>query len=259
MAAAVSIKTSKVAGSVGAAFSNAKGEKVTAESLSKSIQFKVQGGDTTLTSNPVDWPGTVKKPTNWAVIGRGSWFRFSWLPEALRNRVLAQWPKVALSPAIRERVDLKQGPSWIGKAEQAQFLIGIRRSFAATDSYLGHLFIACGPDISPEFGRGGTVGGAASLHRYRPHDIWIDSTTVCVPVPKGSQFSVRTVDTAGSASTNVVAVETNLNFGQWRPIDAFRGGVGAAPPTVSWRTAMGLSFVPSTRQAMEREGMSLVR
>ncbi len=77
VAAAVSIKTSKVAGSVGAAFSNAKGEKVTAESLSKSIQFKVQGGDTTLTSNPVDWPGTVKKPTNWAVIGQGSWFRFS--------------------------------------------------------------------------------------------------------------------------------------------------------------------------------------
>lgn len=229
VAAAVSIKTSKVAGSVGAAFSNAKGEKVTAESLSKSIQFKVQGGDTTLTSNPVDWPGTVKKPTNWAVIGRGELVSIlEWLPEALRNRVLAQWPKVALSPAIRERVDLKQGPSWIGKAEQAQFLIGIRRSFAATDSYLGHLFIACGPDISPEFGRGGTVGGAASLHRYRPHDIWIDSTTVCVPVPKGSQFSVRTVDTAGSASTNVVAVETNLNFGQWRPIDAFRGGVGAA-------------------------------
>jgi hypothetical protein len=43
VAAAVSIKTSKVAGSVGAAYTNAKGEKVTADSLSKSIQFKVQG------------------------------------------------------------------------------------------------------------------------------------------------------------------------------------------------------------------------
>lgn len=227
---AIEIKTSKGGGSVGASYTNAKGEKVTAESLSRSIQFKVQGGDTTLASNPVDWPATVKKATNWTVIGRKNLVSIlEWLPEALRNRVLAQWSKVALLPAIREGVDLKQGHSWIGKAEQAQFLIGIRDgSSPATDSYWCDLFIACGPDISPELGHGSAVGGAASLHRYRPHDIWIDSTTVCVPVPQGSQFSVRLRDNAGRASTNVVAVETNLNFGQWRFIDAFKGEVGQA-------------------------------
>ncbi len=226
---ALEIKTRQGGGSVGASYTNVKGEKVTAENLSRSIQFKVEGGDTTLASNPVDWPATVKKATNWTVIGRKNLVSIlEWLPETLRKRVLAQWPK-ALLPAIREGVRLSKGPSWIGKAEQAQFLIGIRNDFApATDSYLGELAIACGPDLSPELPYGSAVGGVASLHRYRPHDIWIDSTALCVPVPLGSHFSVRAHDTSGSASTHVVAVETNLNFGQWRIIDAFMGGVGTA-------------------------------
>lgn len=227
--AAVSIKTSKASGSVGAAYSNAKGEKVTAEHLSRSIQFKVQGGDTTLASNPVEWPSTVKKPSHWAVIGRGELVSIlEWLPEDLRKRVLVQWPKVALLPAIREQVYLTPGPSLIGKAEQGQFLIGIRTANDAAEGSRGHVQIACGADISPELGRGSAVGGAASMHRYRRGDIWIESTAICVPVPQGAQFSVRAIDGAGRASTNVVAVETNLNFGQWRYVDVFRGGVGAA-------------------------------
>lgn len=230
VAAAVSIKTSKVAGSVGASYTNAKGERVTADSISKSTHFKVQGGDTTLASNPADWPGTVKKPSNWAVIGRGELVSIlEWLPEDLRNRVLAQWPKVALLPAIREPEYFPAGEQqWLGKAEHAQFLIGLRKANDAMDGSRGHLLIACGAEISPELGRGSAVGGAASMHRYRGNDIWIDSTAVCVPVPQGAQFSVRAIDGAGRAATHVAAVETNLNFGQWQYVDAFRGGVGAA-------------------------------
>ncbi len=230
VAAAVSIKTSKVAGTVGAAYTNAKGEKVTADSISKSTKFKVQGGDTTLASNPADWPGTVKKPSNWAVIGRGELVSIlEWLPEDLRNRVLAQWPKVALLPAIREPEYLPLGQQqWLGKAEHAQFLIGLRKANDVMDGSRGHVQIACGPEISPQLFLGSAVGGAASMHRYRGNDIWIDSTAVCVPVPQGAQFSVRAIDTAGRASTHVAAVETNLNFGQWQYVDAFRGGVGAA-------------------------------
>lgn len=243
VAAAVSIKTSKVAGSVGAAYTNAKGEKVTADSLSKSIQFKVQGGDTTLASNPADWPGTVKKPSNWAVIGRGELVSIlEWLPEDLRNRVLAQWPKVALLPAIREPEYLPQGQQvWLGKSEHAQFLIGLRKANDVTDGSRGHVQIACGSEISPELSHTG-IGGAASMHRYRGNDIWIDSTTVCVPVPQGAQFSVRAIDSAGRASTHVASVETNLNFGQWRYVDAFIGGVGAATTHSFVADSEGLLF-----------------
>ncbi|MBK8277034.1 MAG: hypothetical protein IPK92_14730 [Nitrospira sp.] len=179
---AIEIKTRQGGGSVGASYTNAKGEKVTAEHLSRSIQFKVEGGDTTLASNPVDWPATVKKATNWTVIGRKNLVSIlEWLPETLRKRVLAQWPKVALLPAIREGVRLSKGPSWIGKAEQAQFLIGIRNDFApATDSYLGSwpLLVAL---TSPRSYPMAVLSVAWPVCTVTgPHDIWIDSTApVC--------------------------------------------------------------------------------
>ena len=103
ISAAVSIKTTKAEGSVGATFQNAQGNKVSGDSVNKATTFTVKGGDATLASNPQNWPGTVKPPSQWAVIGRSKLTPIvEWLPEDLRSRVMTLWPKVPVPPAMMD-------------------------------------------------------------------------------------------------------------------------------------------------------------
>ena len=223
ISAAVSIKTTKAEGSVGATFQNAQGNKVSGDSVNKATTFTVKGGDATLASNPQNWPGTVKPPSQWAVIGRSKLTPIvEWLPEDLRSRVMTLWPKVPVPPAIWELQETFT-PNPSGRAERAQFVLGARFVPDANDGARGAVQLVCGTSMSPELGRGDAVGGRASFHRYRPSDIWIDGSSVCLPVPAGHNYAAATPDTSGGAPRRFAIAETNLTFDRWRVVQASQG------------------------------------
>jgi hypothetical protein len=76
--------------------------------------------------------------------------------------------------------------------------------------------------MSPQLGRGDAVGGRASFHRYRPSDIWIDTSSVCLPVPAGHNYAAATSDTSGKAPARFAIAETNLTLGKWRLVEQFQ-------------------------------------
>jgi hypothetical protein len=223
ISAAVSIKTTKAEGSVGASFQNAQGNKVSGDSVNKATTFTVRGGDATKASDPQSWPGTVKPPSQWAVIGRSKLTPIvDWLPDELRSRVMTLWPKVPVPPGIWELQDtFTANPS--GRAEQAQFVLGARLVPDANDGARGAVQLVCGTSMSPELGRGDAVGGRASFHRYRPNDIWIDTSSICLPVPAGHNYAAATPDTSGGAPRRFAIAETNLTFDKWRLVEQFQG------------------------------------
>jgi MAC/Perforin domain len=222
ISAAVSIKAKTGEGSAGMSFQNGLGTAVTADRMSKATQFTVRGGDTTLASNPQQWPNTVKPASEWAVIGRSNLTPIvDWLPQDLRSRVTALWPKVPIPPAVWELEDhdySATGPSsqdHNGKAERAQFVLGARIVLDGGDGARGAVQLVCGTSMTPELGRGDAAGGAASFHRYRANDIWIDTSSVCLPVPAGHHYAATTPDTVGNAPVRFAIAETNLTFDQW--------------------------------------------
>ena len=108
-AAVIRSRPTKAEGSVGASFQNAQGNKVTGDSVNKATTFTVKGGDSTLASDPQSWPGSVKPPSQWAVIGRSKLTSIvEWLPDDLRGRVMTLWPKVPVPPAIWELQDTRR-------------------------------------------------------------------------------------------------------------------------------------------------------
>ena len=223
ISAAVSIKTTKAEGSVGGTFQNAQGNKVSGDSVNKATTFTVKGGDATRASDPQSWPGTVKPPSQWAVIGRSSLASIlDWLPDELRGRVLAVWPKVPVPPAIWELQETF-AQDHNGRAERAQFVLGARIVPDERDGARGAVQLACGTSLTPELGRGGAVGGRASFHRYRDGDIWIDTASVCLPMPAGHNYTATTPDSwaeRGKAPSRFAIAETNLTLGKWQLVEA---------------------------------------
>lgn len=69
--AAVSIKASVVKIGGGVATGSGEVHNTEAHDIAESVNFTALGGDTTLTSNPQDWAGSIKDPNLWAVIGLG--------------------------------------------------------------------------------------------------------------------------------------------------------------------------------------------
>ena len=125
ISAAVSIKSKggTAQGTASASFQNGTGSTVTADHMSKSIQFTVKGGDATKASNPSDWPDTVKPASRWAVIGReGMTPIIDFLPDDLRKRAMAVWPKLPVPPAIWELQETL-ARDHVGTAKQAQFVL----------------------------------------------------------------------------------------------------------------------------------------
>jgi hypothetical protein len=223
ISAAVSIKTTKAEGSVGASFQNAQGNKVSGDSVNKATTFTVRGGDATKASDPQSWPGTVKPPSQWAVIGRSKLTPIlEWLPEDLRSRVMTLWPKVPVPPAIWELQDTF-AQDHTGKTERAQFVVGARIVPDQWDGARGAVQLVCGTSMTPELGRGDAAGGRASFHRYRGNDIWIDTSSVCLPVPAGHNYTAATPDTSGKAPARFAIAETNLTLDKWRLVEQFQG------------------------------------
>ena len=82
--------------------------------------------------------------------------------------------------------------------------------------------LVCGSALTPDLGRGDAVGGRASFHRYRGNDIWIDTASICLPVPAGQNYSAATPDTSGRAPGRFAIAETNLTFGKWHRLEQFQ-------------------------------------
>lgn len=226
ISAAVSIKTGKGEGSAGVSFQNATGSKVTADQMSKMTKFTVRGGDTTKASAPTSWPDTVKPPSSWTVIGRSGMISIlDWLPADLRARVMAVWPKLPVPPAIWELRDTV-AQDHVGKAERAQFVLGARNVPDQRDGARGVVQLVCGTSMTPELGRGDAAGGAASFHRYRGGNTWIDTSSVCLPVPTGHHYAATAPDTwavNGKAPVRFAIAETNLTLDKWRLVETAQG------------------------------------
>lgn len=222
ISAAVSIKVGQGQGQAGVSFQNAQGTKVTADDMHKLTKFTVRGGDTTLASSPSQWPNTVKPANSWAVIGRSNLTSIvEWLPQDLRSRVMTLWPKLPIPPAVWDLEDYDYsltGPSFqdhYGRAERAQFVLGARIVPDAGDGARGAVQLICGTSMTPELGQGDAAGGAASFHRYNRGDVWIDTSSVCLPVPAGHHYAATTSNTSGGAQTRFAITEMNLTLDKW--------------------------------------------
>jgi len=226
ISAAVTAKYNNAAAEVGVGFGNASGTKVTAEQLNKSTSFRAKGGVATLASNPQQWPDSVNNPNNWGVIGVSNLAPITdWLEPALRARVERLLPEMRM-PAIGELQDTDAGDHY-GRAERTQFVLGSRRVPDQQDGARGAVHLVCGTSMTPELGRGDAVGGAASFHRYRDGNGWIDTSSVCLPVPAGHHYATSTSDTwfyNGRAPVRFAVAETNLTLDKWHLIEA--------PPTM---------------------------
>jgi len=254
---AVSIKSKggTAQGSAGASFQNGAGSTVTADTMSKSIQFTVKGGDTTLASNPPIWPASVKPASEWAVVGRaGMTSILDFLPGDLRARAIAVWPKLPVPPAIWDMQDTAFAQDHIGKAERAQFVLGARKVPDGREGALGAVQLVCGTSMTPQLGRGDAAGGAASFHRERGRDAWIETSSVCLPVPAGHNYAATAANTwavNGNAAVRFAIAETNLTLDIWRGVEMQR--ISAGPHLVSNFQASADGFVFCSVEALNNE------
>jgi hypothetical protein len=255
ISAAVSIKTGKGEGSAGVSFQNATGSKVTADQMSKMTKFTVRGGDTTKASAPTDWPATVKPPSNWTVIARsGLTSILDWLPDDLRARAMAVWPKLPVPPAIWELQDTALAQDHVGKAERAQFVLGGRRVLDGREGALGAVQLVCGTSMTPQLGRGDAAGGAANFHRERGRDAWIETSSVCLPVPAGHNYAATVPNTwapNGNAAVRFAIAETNLTLDKWRSVEMER--ITSGPHLVSGFQASADGFLFCSVEALNNE------
>jgi hypothetical protein len=225
---AVTAKSKGVEASAGISFGSGSTSKVTAEQVSKSTSFEPRGGDAMLASNPQDWPNSVKNPNLWAVIRVSKLTPITdWLEPALRARV------EKLLPALQVPQDVP-AEDHSARADSDGFILGVRTGHGAGRSGVAPIDIAvrgglefvCGTSGSPALDQGDAVGARATFHGYHQGDIWIDGASICLPVPKGSHYSVKKWDDyrdLGGAFSRFTKTETKLTFGKWQPLADTKG------------------------------------
>jgi hypothetical protein len=98
----------------------------------------------------------------------------------------------------------------------------------------GGLQLVCGSSGSLSLGQSDAVGGRATFHSSHADDasvdIWIDAASICLPVPKGSHYSVFKWDdyrAEGDAASRFTKTETRLTFGKWQTLADKKGFTGA--------------------------------
>jgi hypothetical protein len=153
-----------------------------------------------------------------------------------------------LEPALRARVQrllpAMQVPQdvpaqdHVARADSDGFILGVRTGHASGTSGLapwqlgirGGLEFVCGTSGSPALGQVDAVGASATFHGWHQGDIWIDGASICLPVPKGSHYSVKKWDDyrgSGGAFSRFTKTETNLTFGKWQTLADKKGFTGA--------------------------------
>ncbi len=219
--AAVTAKSKNVQVSAGISFGSGSSSKVTAERVAQLTTFTARGGDTTLATNPQNWPDSVKDPNKWAVIRVSKLAPITdWLEPTLRARA------ERLLPAIQVPQDVP-AENHSARVDSDGFIFGMRTSQFLT-SPRGGLELVCGTSGSPALGQGDAVGASATFH-YTPGaaDMWIDGASICLPVPKGSHYSVKKWDDYSTAFSRFQRAETKLTFGKWQTLADKTGLSGA--------------------------------
>lgn len=97
--AALSIKTFTGSGNASYQGETSSSSVKEAQNLSKTINFRAKGGDTTLANNPAEWAGTIKDPNLWAIIRYHETKRtVDLLPDDLRKKVEKLWGEYMDAP-----------------------------------------------------------------------------------------------------------------------------------------------------------------
>jgi hypothetical protein len=229
--AAVSAKYNGGEAAAGVGFGNASGTQVTAQRVNQLTSFHATGGNTTLASNPQSWPQTVIDPNNWAVIGVSQLAPITdWLKPDLRARVERLLPEMRM-PAMQVPQDVR-AENHSDTAKSDEFIFGIRTPRKDQRIARGGLQLVCGTSSSPGLGQSDAVGGSATFHSNHlgGNDIWISGASICLPVPKGSHYSVSKSDEyrdEGQAASRFTKIETKLTFGKWQTLADKKGFTGA--------------------------------
>jgi hypothetical protein len=222
--AAVTAKYNGVTASAGISFGSGSSSKVTAEQMTQRTTFEPRGGDAILASNPKYWPDSVKDPNKWAVI------------RVLKLAPVTDWLEPALKARVERLLPAIQVPQEVpaenhsARADSDGFVFGLRTS-NLQQTGRGRLELVCGTSGSPALGQGDAVGASASINFARGSDMWIDSASICLPVPKGSHYSVKKWDDFREAATGpysrIQRAETKLTFGKWQTLADKTGFSGA--------------------------------
>jgi hypothetical protein len=220
--AAVSAKANGAEAAVGVSFGNAASSRVTADRVNKLTKFDARGGDAMLATNPQLWPDSVKDPNRWAVIGVSKMAPVTeWLEPALKARLERLLPAIEVSQDVPTE-------NHSARVDSDGFLFGMRTSRFQTKPRGGLEFV-CGTSGSPALGQGDAVGASATFH-YTPTssaDMWIEGASICLPVPKGSHYSVKKWDDYSTAVSQFQRAETKLTFGKWQTLADKTGLSGA--------------------------------
>lgn len=92
--AGVTAKVGTAQGGGEVSFTDASGQKTSADEMRERTAWECVGGDETLTGSPSQWVQTVKTPDDWKIIGRQGLFPITdFLEESLQKRVLSVWEK----------------------------------------------------------------------------------------------------------------------------------------------------------------------
>jgi len=232
---AVTAKYDGVAASAGVGFGSGSSSKVTAEKVANRTTFEVRGGNAILATNPKQWPATVDDPNKWAVIRVSKVAPITdWLEPDLRARVERFFPAI-------EPPQYVSAEDHTARADSDGFILGVRtgQGFGtSTDAPVqlrgvrGGLELVCGTSGSPALSQVDAVGASATFHGSNPDDKWIDGVSICLPVPKGSHYSVKKWDDHSEALSRFTKSETKLTFGKWEMWGggAFVPGLGGFKP-----------------------------
>jgi hypothetical protein len=220
---AVSVKVGGAESTASTSVGSASSQRITEQSILERSQFTVQGGDVLLFTDAKKWPETLKNPNKWAVIRKSNMISTLELLDAdLRKQAEDVWDRIPPMLLWMEDLPVESRSALVGS--QAGFLMATRD--ANGEGPRGSVSLVCSQSDDPTLSDPGAVGSAACVHTYRAGDVWLDTNSICLPVPSGVSYHTSTADTWGTPGTRIAFMPTRLRFGGWEA--AFPGGAGAA-------------------------------
>lgn len=209
--------------------------------LKEFSSFTNQGGDSLLCSNPAAWAPTVNVPALWAVIEMEDMRpTIDFLDVKTRQEVLSVWRKY--EEAIFYPIEIKDLDAVYpdhfrsddkNKAVMVQhsgFAAGLRHCSDGSRGSVELFSSTFGGD--PKAGEPGVAYGAAYAHFKEKHvykgevapdrhrgDNWIESSSICIPIPKGGSFRSKFESKENLPEARLIYIPSSLVFGEWESIE----------------------------------------
>lgn len=229
-------KNEKLSVSIGVAVGKGSDTQTGSVNLEEFSSFTNHGGDSLLCSNPAEWAPTVNVPGLWAVIEmEGMRPTIDLLDDETRQQVIDVW---SISSAILDPVEIEEVQDAVypdvfpddhkNKALMTQhsgFAVGLRHCSEGSRGSV-HLFSVFSDDThedAPVEAKGAAYAHFLTPYRagsnYKNGDNWIESSSICIPLPKGRSFRSMFESESGTLEARLIFVPSNLRFGQWKSID----------------------------------------